>query len=48
MGGRRSILTDDPALQALWDPGEGEEDTAWRERIEAALVRAGYGVEWYD
>ena len=48
VGGRRSLLTDDAALQALWDPGDGEEDAAWRERIEGVLVRAGYGVEWYD
>jgi uncharacterized protein len=48
VGGRRSLLTDDAALRALWYPGDGEEDAAWRERIEADLVRAGYGVEWYD
>ncbi len=28
--------------------GEGEEDGAWRERIEAAYAGAGYRVEWYD
>lgn len=48
VGGRRSLLTDDPALLALWAPGAGEEDAAWRMRIEEVLVRAGYGVEWYD
>jgi hypothetical protein len=48
VGGRRSLLTDEPALLALWDPGDGEDDTAWRERIGAALAGAGYRVEWYD
>ena len=48
VGGRRSLLTDDPALQALWDQGDGEDDTPWRERIGAALAGAGYRVEWYD
>ena len=48
VGGRRSLLTDDPALRAVWDAGEGEEDAAWRERIGAAYAGAGYRVEWYD
>lgn len=48
VGGRRSLLSDDPALQSLWDAGDGEDDTTWRKRIETALVDAGYRVEWYD
>ncbi len=48
VGGRRSLLTDDPALRALWDAGEGDEETAWRERVDAALAGAGYRAEWYD
>jgi len=48
VGGRRSLLTDDPSLGLLWDAGEGEEENAWRERMESALTGAGYRVEWYD
>jgi hypothetical protein len=48
VGGRRSLLSDDPALQSLWDAGDGEDDATWRKRIETALVDAGYRVEWYD
>jgi hypothetical protein len=48
VGGRRSLLTDDPALRLLWDAGEGEEENAWRERMDGALTGAGYRVEWYD
>jgi hypothetical protein len=48
VGGRRSMLTDDPDVRALWDTGDGEEEAAWRDRMESALERAGYRVEWYD
>lgn len=48
VGGRRSLLTDDPELRALWNAGEGEEENAWRERIESTFSGAGYRVEWYD
>jgi hypothetical protein len=42
------MLTDDPDVRALWDTGDGEEEAAWRDRMESALERAGYRVEWYD
>ena len=48
VGGRRSLLTDDPALRELWSPGDGEDDARWRQGIEAALAGAGYRTEWYD
>jgi uncharacterized protein len=48
VGGRRSLVTDDPAVLALWDAGDGEEDAAWRRRIERVYTEAGYRVEWYD
>lgn len=48
VGGRRSMLSDDQELLAIWDEGEGEEDAAWRRRVDARLAAAGYRVEWYD
>jgi hypothetical protein len=48
VGGRRSLLSDDPGLALLWDECENESDAAWRERIDALLAQAGYRAEWYD
>jgi hypothetical protein len=48
VGGRRSLLSDDPALLALWETCEDLDDAAWRERVGASIASAGYRVEWYD
>ena len=48
VGGRRSLLSDDETLLALWDTHEDLDDGAWRERIDAAIASAGYRAEWYD
>ncbi|NLX48843.1 MAG: YkgJ family cysteine cluster protein [Methanospirillum sp.] len=48
VGGRRSLLSDDPILVALWDSGDGENDATWRKRMDAAITAVGYRADWYD
>ncbi len=50
--GRRSLVTEDAALQQCWNesiaPLMIESDTAWRAKVSEVLGRAGYRVEAYE
>jgi len=50
--GRRSLSTEDAALQQCWDesvaPLDMDNDVAWRSEIIEILGRAGYRVETYE
>ena len=50
--GRRSLVTEDPALRQCWEgevaPLAIDDDNAWKKEVAAILGRAGYRVEAYE
>ncbi len=52
LGGRRSLLSRDPALTAIWEkvvlPLRENDDLRWRARMKTLLEREGYQVILYE
>lgn len=51
VSGRRSLSTDDPALQVCWEQVKHimiQDDRAWLQKAGALLIEAGYQVKIYD
>jgi Fe-S-cluster containining protein len=52
VGGRRSLISTDAELSALWaqeiQPLHGETDFVWREKVKEILEKRGYRVVLYE